>query len=429
MKILVVGSGAREHAMVWKLAAGKNVDEIYCAPGNAGIAGIARCVPIKADDVNALADFAADNAIDLTVVGPEVPLCDGIADIFRQRNLAIFGPSAAAARLEGSKDFAKQFMFRHGIPTAKSATFTDFKSAADYIKNEFRRPIPGIVIKADGLAAGKGVGVCASLPEALDFLAGCFDGAFGHAGSKVVVEEMLLGEEASIFAFTDGETIRLLASAQDHKRVGDGDTGPNTGGMGAYSPAPVIDSAMTGRIQSEILDPFLKGVREESLDYRGVIFVGIMVTADGPKVLEFNVRFGDPETQAVLSRFDGDLAEVMLAVAGKKLSAAEFGWLDAPAVCVVMASAGYPASYEKGFEITGISEAEAAGVKVFHAGTALDKDGKIVNAGGRVLGVTATAPDIRQAIAKAYRGVDMIRWQGAFCRRDIGHRALERLDR
>ncbi len=426
MKILVVGSGAREHAMVWKLAAGKNVDEILCAPGNAGIAAIARCVPIRADAVDALADFAAENAVDLTVVGPEVPLCAGIADIFRSRGLAVFGPSKDAARLEGSKDFAKQFMFRYGIPAAKSATFTDFPSAEQYVRDEFRRPIPGIVIKADGLAAGKGVGVCASLPEALDFLAGCFDGAFGSAGSKVVVEEMLLGEEASIFAFTDGETIRLLASAQDHKRVGDGDTGPNTGGMGAYSPAPVIDEAMTGRIRKEILDPFLKGIRAEALDYRGVIFVGIMVTADGPRVLEFNVRFGDPETQAVLSRFDGDLAEVMLAVAGKKLSEAEFGWIDDPAVCVVMASAGYPGSCEKGFEITGIAEAEKTGVKVFHAGTAL-KDGRIVNAGGRVLGVTATGSDIRQAIEKAYRGVDLIRWQGAFCRRDIGHRALERL--
>ena len=426
MKILVVGSGAREHAMVWKLSAGKNVDEICCAPGNAGIAGIARCIPIKADAVDALADYALLNAIDLTVVGPEVPLCAGIADVFRSRGLAVFGPSKAAAQLEGSKDFAKQFMFRYGIPAAKSATFTDFSSAEQYVRDEFRRSIPGIVIKADGLAAGKGVGVCASLPEALEFLSGCFDGAFGSAGSKVVVEEMLLGEEASIFAFTDGETIRLLASAQDHKRVGDGDTGPNTGGMGAYSPAPVIDDAMTERIKKEILDPFLKGIRAEALDYRGVIFVGIMVTAEGPKVLEFNVRFGDPETQAVLSRFDGDLAEVMLAVAGKKLSNAEFGWIDDPAVCVVMASAGYPGSCEKGFEITGIAEAEKTGVKVFHAGTAL-KDGKIVNAGGRVLGVTATGSDIRQAIEKAYRGVDLIHWQGAFCRRDIGHRALERL--
>ncbi len=427
MNILVVGSGAREHAMVWKLSASQQAEKIYCAPGNAGIAELAECVQIKVEEIDRLADFAIEKNIGLTVVGPEVPLCAGIADTFRSRGLAVFGPAQAAARLEGSKDFAKQFMFKYGIPTAKSATFTDHASAKQYIVNEFEtNKVPGIVIKADGLAAGKGVGVCDSLAMALEFLAGCFDGAFGEAGAKVVIEELLIGEEASIFAFTDGETIRTLASAQDHKRVGDGDMGPNTGGMGAYSPAPVITDAMMETIENTVITPFLNGIKAEKLDYRGVIFVGIMVTADGPKVLEFNVRFGDPETQAVLSRFDGDLAATMLAIANKELAKAEFGWKKDPAVCVVMASKGYPDSYEKGFEITGLAEAEKEGTVVFHAGTAM-KDGKIVNTGGRVLGVTATGKDIKEAIEKAYKGVSKISWAGAFCRKDIGHRALERL--
>ena len=424
MKVLVIGSGGREHALVWQLKQSPEVEKIYCAPGNAGIAADAECVAIRVNELEKLADFAEKNGIDLTVVGPEAPLCDGVADVFRARNLAVFGPDKAAAQLEGSKEFAKAFMLKYGIPTAKAAAFDHEEVAAAYIRQEFAAGEKGIVVKADGLAAGKGVFVADNAEEALAFLHDCFDGAFGSAGAKVLIEECLYGEEASILALCDGKTIVPLVSSQDHKRVGDGDTGLNTGGMGAYSPAPVVDDGVWRQVHDEILAPFLKGVQAEKLDFRGVIFVGIMVCGGKPKVLEFNVRFGDPEIQPVLRRFDGDWFDVLDKVAHGRLAEAELVWSDDPAVSVVLASGGYPGDYEKGFEIRGLEEAAATGAVVFHAGTAF-KDGKIVNAGGRVLGVSARGKTIAEAIDKAYQAVDKISFKGGFCRRDIGAKALK----
>jgi len=424
MKVLVIGSGGREHALIWKLKQSPRVETIDCAPGNAGIAADANCVPIQVGELDKLADFAERNRIDLTVVGPEAPLCDGIVDVFRARGLAVFGPAKAAARLEGSKDFAKEFMLKYGIPTARSATFEREAPAAEYVKKEFASGVKGIVIKADGLAAGKGVLVADNAADALEFLHGCFDGVFGKAGARVLVEECLYGEEASILALCDGKTIVPLVSSQDHKRVGDNDTGLNTGGMGAYSPAPVVDDAVWKQVNEGILAPFLKGIQAEGLDFRGVIFVGIMVCGGVPKVLEFNVRFGDPEIQPVLRRFDGDLFDVLDKVAHGRLAEAKLVWSEDPAVSVVLASGGYPGDYRKGFEIKGLDAAAATGAVVFHAGTAF-KDGKVVNAGGRVLGVSARGETIAEAIAKAYRGVDCITFEGGFCRRDIGAKALK----
>lgn len=424
MKVLVIGSGGREHALVWQLKQSPRVEKIYCAPGNAGIAADAECVGIGVGELEKLADFAEENGIDLTVVGPEAPLCDGVVDVFRARNLTVFGPAKEAAQLEGSKDFAKAFMLKYGIPTAKAATFESEAPAAEYVKNEFASGVKGIVIKADGLAAGKGVLVADSEADALAFLHGCFEGAFGAAGAKVLIEECLYGEEASILALCDGRTIVPLVSSQDHKRVGDGDTGLNTGGMGAYSPAPVVDDRVWKIINERILAPFLKGVQAEKLDFRGVIFVGIMVCCGEPKVLEFNVRFGDPEIQPVLRRFDGDWFDVLDKVAQGRLAEAELVWSEDPAVSVVLASGGYPGDYEKGFEISGLEEAAATGAVVFHAGTAF-RDGRIVNAGGRVLGVSARGKTIAEAIAKAYEAVGRISFEGGFCRRDIGAKALK----
>ncbi len=424
MKVLVIGSGGREHALVWKLKQSPRVEKVYCAPGNAGIAADAECVDIGVGELEKLADFAEQNRIDLTVVGPEAPLCDGVVDCFRARGLAVFGPTKEAAQLEGSKDFAKAFMLKYNIPTAKAATFESEAPAAEYVKKEFASGAKGIVIKADGLAAGKGVLVADNEADALAFLHGCFDGAFGTAGAKVLVEECLYGEEASILALCDGKTIVPLVSSQDHKRVGDGDTGLNTGGMGAYSPAPVVNEQVWEKINTRILAPFLKGVQAEKLDFRGVIFVGIMVCDGEPKVLEFNVRFGDPEIQPVLRRFDGDWFDVLDKVAHGRLAEAELVWSEDPAVSVVLASGGYPGSYQKGFEISGLAEAAATGAVVFHAGTAF-KDGKIVNAGGRVLGVSARGKTIAEAIDKAYQAVDKISFTGGFCRRDIGAKALK----
>ncbi|MHB9138105.1 MAG: phosphoribosylamine--glycine ligase [Victivallaceae bacterium] len=425
MKILVVGSGGREHVLCWKLRQSKLADKIYCAPGNAGIAQEAECVDIPVSKLEQLADFAVKNAIDFTVVGPEAPLCDGLVDVFKGRGLKVFGPDKYAAQLEGSKSFAKDFMRKYNIPTADSGSFCDAAGANEFVHRKFREGAKGIVIKADGLAAGKGVLVAADEKSATDFVDSCFEGAFGSAGNRVLVEECLFGEEASILALCDGNTIVPLATSQDHKRVMDGDLGPNTGGMGAYSPAPVVNEQVMAVIKRDILDNFLRGVQQEKLYFRGLIFVGVMVTADGPKVLEFNVRFGDPEVQAVLQRLDSDLLDVMMKTAEGRLSEAEMHWSDDPAVCVVMASGGYPEAYEKGFEITGLAEAAATGASVFHAGTAL-KDGRIVNTGGRALGVTARGHTIREAIQNAYRAVDKIHWNNCFCRRDIGYRALQR---
>ncbi len=428
MNVLVVGSGGREHALVWQLKKSPSVTKVYCAPGNAGIAADAECVGISVGELEKLADFAAANKIDLTVVGPEAPLCDGIVDVFNARGLAVFGPDKYAAQLEGSKDFAKAFMLKYGIPTARAATFTDEASAAEYIRKEYANGESSVVIKADGLAAGKGVLVSESEEQALEFLHGCFDGVFGEAGAKVLIEECLIGEEASILALCDGNTIVPLVSSQDHKRVFDDDKGPNTGGMGAYSPAPVVTEEVWSLINEEILNPFLYGVQQEKLNFKGVIFVGIMVCDGKPKVLEFNVRFGDPEIQPVMRRFDGDWYDVLAKVAAGKLAEADLVWSDDPAVSVVLASGGYPGSYTKGHVITGLDEAAATGAVVFHAGTAL-KEGNIVNAGGRVLGVSARGVTIDEAIQKAYEAVDKIAFEGGFCRRDIGAKAKKHLQK
>lgn len=421
MNILVIGSGGREHALCWKFKSSKLVKNIYCAPGNAGIEGVAECVNIDVSELDKLAKFAKDNSVDLTVVGPEVPLCAGITDLFKENGLKVFGPDQAGAELEGSKSFSKDFMDKYEIPTAASGVFTNKEDAIAYVKNNITPD--GIVVKADGLAAGKGVIVATTEQEAIDGVELCFSGTFGEAGARVVIEEMLIGEEASILALTDGRTIISLASSQDHKRAGEGDTGPNTGGMGAYSPAPVVTDELMKEIQELVLDPFLEGVKAEDMDYRGIIYAGIMVTKNGPKVLEFNVRFGDPETQAVLMRLDSDLADVMMKTVDRKLNEVDLQWSDDPAVCIVIASGGYPNSYEKDFVIDGLNEAEKCEAIVFHAGTS-KKDGNIVNSGGRVLGVTAKGCDIRKAVENAYQAVEKISWNGSWYRKDIAHRAL-----
>ena len=418
MKVLVIGSGGREHALVWKFKQDPEVSEIFCAPGNPGMEGVNL---VNITDYNDIANFAEKQNIDLTVVGPEVPLCDGIVDIFREKDLLIFGPSKMAAQLEGSKDYSKDFMFKYNIPTAQSRTFTNEEEALKYLESSSAP----IVIKADGLAAGKGVTVALTMEEALSAVKNCFSGTFGQAGYKVIIEDFLDGEEASIFAFLDGEVIKPLASSQDHKRAYENDKGPNTGGMGAYSPAPVITDHLMQRIESEILQPILKGMKEEGLDYRGVIFVGVMITSSGPKVLEFNVRFGDPETQAVLVRMKSSLFEAIIKTVKRELSSFEFKWFDASSCCVVMASGGYPYSYEKGFQIKGLKEAQdIAGVSVFHAGTSLNGMNQLTNTGGRVLGIAAKGSSIQEAVDLAYQGVEKIYWKDCFYRKDIAYRAL-----
>ena len=416
MNILLIGGGGREHALAWKMAQSPLTEKLFCAPGNPGMKN---CIPVLADSPEDLANFAELNRIDLTMVGPEALLCQGIVDCFTDRGLRIVGPDCRAAQLEGSKSFAKDFMLRHGLPTAKAEVFDDEKAALKYLRSQ---PVP-VVIKADGLAAGKGVVVANSREEAEQAIKACFAGSFGEAGYRVLIEECLIGEEASILALCDGKTIIPLASSQDHKRAEDGDRGPNTGGMGAYSPAPVVDAALWKVINQRILDPFLQGVQRDLLYFRGIIYAGIMVTADGPKLLEFNVRFGDPETQAVLARLDSDLVKVLCATADAQLDQIELQWSDNPAVCVVMTSKGYPGAYEKGFPITGIKEAEETGAIVFHAGTKVH-NGQLVTAGGRVLGVTALGDDLRQAVDNAYRAVGKISWEGATFRHDIAQRAL-----
>ncbi len=423
MKVLVVGSGGREHAICWKLDQSPQVEKLYCAPGNAGTAEIAENVDITVGELERLADFANEKGIDLAVIGPEAPLCEGLADMISGRGIPVFGPAKAAATLEGSKVFSKEFMRRYGIPTARAQVFKEPEAAREAVVGEFKKDVDGIVVKADGLAAGKGVFVAQTEKEALQAIDTCFAGAFGDAGRVVLVEELLKGEEASILALCDGKTVIPLASSQDHKRVGENDTGPNTGGMGAYSPAPIVGGGLMKKVEEEVLQRFLKGVKTEKMEYRGIIYAGIMVCESGPKVLEFNVRFGDPETQAVLPRLRGDLAEIMLLTATGELEGAELDWTAEPAVCVVMASGGYPGSYEKGFEIKGIESAEATGALVFHAGTQ-KRGGALVNSGGRVLGVTALGEDIKKAVHNTYAGVEEICWKDCFYRRDIAHKAL-----
>lgn len=422
MKILVVGSGGREHALVWKLAQSRRVKGVFCAPGNPGIGEIAECVDIAVDDIKGLKEFALKNKIGLTVVGPELPLTLGIADAFEKAGLRVFGPSKAAARIEGSKSFAKRLMKKHGIPTASYRTFTDAEKAKEYAEKHH----PPLVVKADGLAAGKGVLICPAMDEAflaIDLI--MKDRAFGDAGKKVVVEEFLAGHEISLLAITDGETVLPLAPAQDHKPVYDGDQGPNTGGMGAYSPAP-ISAELQARIVNEVMLPLVRGIKEDGTPYRGVLYAGLMMTDDGPKVLEFNCRFGDPETQPILMRMKSDLLKILLAAIDGKLSDVKIEWDDRTALCAVMASEGYPAEYEKGKEISGLEKvARMKDVVVFHSGTAL-KDGRLVTAGGRVLGVTGMGVGIKRAIRKTYRAVEEIHWEGAHYRRDIGAKAVKK---
>ncbi len=426
MKILVVGSGGREHALVWKIAQSPKVDKIYCAPGNGGTAQYAENVAINADDISALLKFAQENKIDLTVVGPEAPLVAGIANEFARAGLKVFGPRQEGALIEGSKVFSKEFMLKYGIPTAQAAIFSDLNKALAYVE-EIGSPL---VVKADGLAAGKGVIVCQKKAEAIAALKLIMEQKeFGAAGNKVIIEECLIGEEASIIALTDGRSIIPLASSQDHKRAYDYDEGPNTGGMGAYSPAPIVTDHLMSQIDVEVLKPFVNGMKQEGIDYRGVIYAGIMVTKKGPLVLEFNARFGDPETQPIMMRLKGDIVPIFEAVVDGKLDDRLIEWDERAAVCVVLAAGGYPGKYEKGIPITGLDKIDQLeGVEVFHAGTKLEnrKLEEVVTAGGRVLGVTALGDNIKQAIAKAYQAVNLIHFKGRHYRKDIGKKALKR---
>jgi phosphoribosylamine--glycine ligase len=422
--VLLVGGGGREHSLAWKLAQSPGLGRLVAAPGNPGIAAHARCVPVKDTAIDDLVALAQRERPDLVVVGPETPLAMGLADRLRAAGFAVFGGGAAAARLESSKAFAKDLMARHRIPTARFGTFRDLESARAYCR-ELGAPL---VVKADGLAAGKGVIICRSLEEADAALAQCLQArAFGDSGLTVVVEEFLEGEEASFFAISDGTAVLPLAAAQDHKTVWDGDRGPNTGGMGAYSPAPVLDSAMEARVMAEIVRPTIAAMAGEGTPYTGVLYVGLMITREGPKVIEFNCRFGDPECQVLLPRLDEDLLALLLAAATGKGLPSSLAWSPRASVCVVMTSAGYPGHYETGRPITGLEAAgQVDGVTVFHAGTAR-AGGALVTAGGRVLGVQALGADVAAAIRAAYAAVERIRFDGAHYRRDIGHHALRRL--
>lgn len=423
MNILILGSGGREHALLWKLAQSPEATKLYAVPGNPGMAELAECVAGSIEDNAAVVKLAQEKKIDLVVVGPEVPLTNGVVDALRAAGIKAFGPTKAAAELEGSKSFSKDIMKKYGIPTAKYEVFTDADAARAYIEKEGAP----IVIKANGLAAGKGVIVAETKEQALDAVHEIMDdAAFGKAGSRVVIEAFMEGEEASLLAFTDGKTIRPMVSSQDHKRAYDGDKGPNTGGMGTYAPAPVMTKDMVEQATEKILEPMIAAMAKEGRPYQGCLYAGLMITEEGPKVVEFNARFGDPETQVVLPLLKGDLVKIMQACVDGTLDTAAVDWEDGAAVCVVMASGGYPKSYKKGYAIDGLKKAESLGTFVFHAGTA-KKDGKVVTSGGRVLGVTARGGGIKEATEKAYKGVEAIRFTDEFHRKDIAHRALERL--
>ncbi|MCG8431606.1 MAG: phosphoribosylamine--glycine ligase [Candidatus Omnitrophica bacterium] len=435
MKVLVIGSGGREHALVWKIAQSRRVDKIFCAPGNGGTAGLAENIDIAADDINALLEFAGREGIELTVAGPEAPLAAGIADAFQNAGLRIFGPSQRAARLETSKIFAKELMAKYRIPTAAFEVFDDPAEAKSYVW----QLNGGCVVKADGLAQGKGVVVANGPQEAEEAITAIMEQkVFGDAGNRVIVEERLAGQEASILVMTDSREIIALVSSQDHKPVFDGDAGPNTGGMGAYSPAPIVTPELFQEIMRTIVYRTIGGLRMQGIEYRGVLYAGIMITQDGPKTLEFNVRFGDPEIQAILPRLNSDIMEPLLAVSNGQLTkyrrSSGLSWSSSPCVCVVCASGGYPGPYEKGKEITGLEEAEKMkGVMVFHAGTTrrnitsaagLAHDYKYRTVGGRVLGVTGTAPTIMEAIDTTYAAVRKIAFDGMHYRTDIGRKAV-----
>jgi len=423
MNVLLIGSGGREHALAWKLAQSPKLDRLFAAPGNPGIAEHAEIVALDVGDHAAVADFCRDHAIRLVVIGPEAPLVDGLGDSLRAAGLAVFGPDKAAAQLEGSKGFTKDLCAREGIPTAAYRRFADSRAALAGLDG-FSLPV---VIKADGLAAGKGVVIAESRAEAEAAITDMFGGGFGGAGAEVVIEEFLTGEEASFFALTDGRTVVPLGSAQDHKRVGDGDVGPNTGGMGAYSPAPVLTPALEARAMAEIVEPTVRAMAAAGTPYSGVLYAGLMLTAEGPKLIEYNARFGDPECQVLMMRLEDDLVQLLLAVAEGRLAQIDPPRLSAEtALTVVMAARGYPGTPEKGGHIAGIAGAEAAtGAKVFHAGTATE-GGALVAHGGRVLNVTARAPDIRAAQTAAYRAAEAIDFPSGFFRRDIGWREIAR---
>ncbi|MHB9156214.1 MAG: phosphoribosylamine--glycine ligase [Endomicrobiales bacterium] len=427
MNILVIGSGAREHALVWKIRQSPKAEKIFCAPGNAGISRDAECLPLKADDFAGLEKLAREKNIGLTVVGPEVPLAAGIVDYFRERGLEIFGPDKSAARLEASKVFAKDFMKRCGIPTAAYHAFTDAPRALEFLGSD--KSGKPLVVKADGLAAGKGVLICATGGEAEAAVRQIMeDRAFGAAGKEIVIEEFLAGEETSVQVFLDGKHYLLMAAAQDHKRVFDDDRGPNTGGMGAYAPAPLFDAALREKVEKKIMAPLLEGFGREKITYRGVLYLGLMVSHGEPYVLEFNCRFGDPETQVVLPLLKTDLVEIMQKINRDALDKIEIEWYNKAAVCVVLASGGYPGDYGKGEAIKGLDEAgRMKDAIIFHAGTAFDAAGAPVTAGGRVLGVTGVGPSLPEAISTAYKAAGTINFAGMHYRKDIGKRALSRL--
>lgn len=426
MNILVIGSGGREHALAWKAAQGQGVEKVFVAPGNAGTALEPKLENIVCDiaDFKALADFTKLNNVALTIVGPEVPLVDGIVDFFSEQGLRCFGPSKGAAQLEGSKSFTKDFLARHQIPTAAYKTFTDVEPALEYLRAQGAP----IVVKADGLAAGKGVIVAETLQQAEDAVTDMLSGnAFGDAGCRVVIEEFLTGEEASFIVMVDGKNILPMATSQDHKRVGDGDTGLNTGGMGAYSPAPVVTDAVFKRIMSEVIEPTVRGMASEGNDYTGFLYAGLMINEQGePKVIEYNCRFGDPETQPIMLRLQSDLVALCNAALDKTLDSATAHWDSRAAVGVVLAAGGYPGSYQKGDAISGLPTIEQEGQKVFHAGTQLSASQEVLTNGGRVLCATALGNSVKEAAAGAYQQAEQIKWQGSFYRRDIAYRAIAR---
>lgn len=426
MNVLIVGGGGREHALVWSLAQSRRVRQLYCTPGNPGIAALAQCVDVGYEGVAAIADFAESRHIDLVVVGPEAYLAAGLVDELQRRGIRAFGPTKAAARIETDKAFAKRLMERKGIRTGSYQLFDNAADASDYV----RTLTPPIVVKATGLAGGKGVTVAQSQAEAVAAIEAIMnERVFGDAGNEVIVEEYLIGEEASVLAFSDGHRALPMAPAQDHKRAYDGDTGPNTGGMGAYSPVPIVDESMQQRILDEILTPAIEGLREEGTPYIGVLYAGLMIGPDGPAVIEFNARFGDPEAQVVLPRLQTDLVDVMEACIDGHLDQTSISFIDEASLCVILASGGYPGSYQTGKVIEGLDRvAQMDGVTAFHAGTAL-RDGRLVTDGGRVVAITALGSDIRAAAERAYQAVQAVAFDGMHYRTDIGHRAIERLPR
>ena len=422
VKVLLIGGGGREHALAWKLRQSPLLDALYCAPGNAGIAEVAECVALDVADHASVIRFCEDKGVGLVVIGPELPLVAGLTDDLEGAGIKVFGPSRAAAQLEGSKGFTKDLCAEYGISTAAYRRVHDAQNARRYIATQ---PVP-IVIKADGLAAGKGVTIATTRKEAEDAIDACFSGVFGEAGAEMVIEEFLDGEEASFFALVDGLTALPLATAQDHKRAFDGDQGPNTGGMGAYSPAPIMTDALCASVMDEIIMPTVRAMAERGTPFKGVLYAGLMIKDGAPKLIEYNVRFGDPEAQVLMLRLKSDLLPALLATAEGRLSDIALEWHDDAALCVVMAARGYPGQYTKGTEIRGLEVASAdPNVQIFHAGTRRQGD-RVLADGGRVLGVTARGKDIREAQTKAYAAVDKIDWAGGFCRRDIGWRAVER---